>query len=79
MSTIRYQISFTQKIVLDVKDENISKIFAFIEEAHRNCESVLISSLRGQSRSLTVVTAYIMKKYSKSINFKGINGRSTRL
>ncbi|CAD8185386.1 unnamed protein product [Paramecium octaurelia] len=44
--------------------ENIEKINEFIEEANNNGEGVLFFSLRGQSRALTALTAYLMYKYS---------------
>ncbi|CAD8111879.1 unnamed protein product [Paramecium sonneborni] len=47
--------------------ENIEKINQFIETANNNGEGVLFFSLRGQSRALTALTAYLMYKYSWSL------------
>ncbi|CAD8110781.1 unnamed protein product [Paramecium primaurelia] len=53
-----------QKIV---SIENIEKIHNFIETAINNGEGVLFFSLRGQSRALTALTAYLMYKFSWSL------------
>jgi len=55
------------KIVLDVKDEAASAIFDFIEEAHQATESVLVHSVRGQSRATCALAAFIMKRYRWSL------------
>ncbi|KAM3138556.1 hypothetical protein pb186bvf_009308 [Paramecium bursaria] len=46
-----------------VTEENMIQIYEFLENANELGEGVLICSLRGQSRALTVLTAYFMKKY----------------
>jgi len=43
------------------------ELFDFIQEALRESESVLIHSVRGQSRSCCVLIAFMMKKYSWSL------------
>jgi len=40
-----------------------SEIFEFIEEANEVGESVLVHSVRGQSRACCALTAYFMVKY----------------
>mmetsp|Transcript_7183 Transcript_7183/g.15639 ORF Transcript_7183/g.15639 Transcript_7183/m.15639 type:complete len:637 (-) Transcript_7183:192-2102(-) len=49
--------------ILDARDVVANEIFRFIEEALEGAESVLIHSVRGQSRSCCVLSAYMMKKY----------------
>jgi len=53
--------------VLDVKDEASNAIFEFIEEALDATESVLVHSVRGQSRATCCLAAYIMRKYRWSL------------
>ncbi|CAK93474.1 unnamed protein product (macronuclear) [Paramecium tetraurelia] len=53
-----------QKVLFDDKNENVNKIYAFIEECFQQGESCLVHSLRGQSRACCVLAAYFMKKYS---------------
>lgn len=52
---------------MDIKDEAANAIFDFIEEAHQATESVLVHSVRGQSRATCALAAYIMKKYRWSL------------
>mmetsp|Transcript_66114 Transcript_66114/g.158165 ORF Transcript_66114/g.158165 Transcript_66114/m.158165 type:complete len:632 (+) Transcript_66114:103-1998(+) len=52
------------QIILDQRDVVANEIFRFIEDALEGAESVLIHSVRGQSRSCCVLAAYMMKKYS---------------
>jgi protein-tyrosine phosphatase len=49
-------------VVFDAKDEVLNSTFRFTEEALNAGESILIHSVRGQSRSSTIITAYLMKK-----------------
>ncbi|KAL4504475.1 hypothetical protein ABPG72_009921 [Tetrahymena utriculariae] len=51
------------QIILDEKDENISKIYEAIFETVDKGESVLVCSMRGQSRALTLISAFFMKRY----------------
>ncbi|CAK89956.1 unnamed protein product (macronuclear) [Paramecium tetraurelia] len=53
-----------KKVLFDDKNENVNKIYAFIEECFQQGESCLVHSLRGQSRACCVLAAYFMKKYS---------------
>mmetsp|Transcript_94325 Transcript_94325/g.215802 ORF Transcript_94325/g.215802 Transcript_94325/m.215802 type:complete len:158 (-) Transcript_94325:2-475(-) len=52
------------QIIIDNRDIVANELFSFIEEALENSESVLVHSLRGQSRSGCVLAAYLMRKYS---------------
>ena len=53
--------------MLDQKDEASNAIFDFIEEAVEQTESVLVHSVRGQSRATCTLAAYIMRKYRWSL------------
>ncbi|KAL4510729.1 hypothetical protein ABPG72_004883 [Tetrahymena utriculariae] len=55
------------QIIIDDNNENMSLIYEFISRAYENCESVLVCSVRGQSRALTVITAFLMKRYQWSL------------
>ncbi|KAL4464127.1 hypothetical protein ABPG74_006064 [Tetrahymena malaccensis] len=55
------------QIIIDENNENISLIYEFMSRAYENCESVLVCSVRGQSRALTVITAFLMKRYQWSL------------
>lgn len=55
------------QVVLDSKDEASNAIFDFIEEAVEQTESVLVHSVRGQSRATCTLAAYIMRKYRWSL------------
>jgi len=55
------------QIVFDNKGEVVNEIFAFIEDAVKLGEGVLVHSLKGQSRSCCVLTAYFMKRYRWSL------------
>eukprot|EP01017_Pseudomicrothorax_dubius_P016765 TRINITY_DN1896_c0_g2_i1.p1 TRINITY_DN1896_c0_g2~~TRINITY_DN1896_c0_g2_i1.p1 ORF type:complete len:690 (+),score=155.55 TRINITY_DN1896_c0_g2_i1:43-2112(+) len=61
------------QIIFDAKDEVFNKTIAFIEEGLAQGGSVLVHSLRGQSRSSSIVAAYLMQKFSwtlyKSLEF----------
>ena len=52
---------------MDPKDEASNAIFEFIEEAIQATESVLVHSVRGQSRATCGLAAYIMRKYQWSL------------
>ena len=51
----------------DPKDEAAVAIFEFIEEALETTESVLVHSVRGQSRATCALACYIMRKYKWSL------------
>lgn len=55
------------QIVFDNKGEVVNEIFNFIEDAVKLGEGVLVHSLKGQSRSCCVLTAYFMKRYRWSL------------
>ncbi|CAD8207566.1 unnamed protein product [Paramecium octaurelia] len=44
-------------------NDTVNEIYQFIEQAHSNGESVLVHSVRGQSRSCCALAAYFMRKY----------------
>jgi protein-tyrosine phosphatase len=64
---------FSMQMLLDPRDEAANAIFEFIEEALEQTESVLVHSVRGQSRATCALAAYIMRKYKwtllKSLEF----------
>jgi protein-tyrosine phosphatase len=55
------------QIVLDTSDKNFSNIYSFIEKGLETGESILVHSVRGVSRCVCVVTAYLIKKYQWSL------------
>ena len=68
-----YWLDAESQVLFDAKDDVLKRVFAFVEKAAAAGESVLIHSVRGQSRSACVVLAYLMKKYrwcySKALQF----------
>ncbi|XXG83478.1 hypothetical protein AAC387_Pa10g1218 [Persea americana] len=58
--------------VLDSPDTNLEQhfdeCFNFIDEAKRLGGRVLVHCFAGKSRSVTIVVAYLMKKYHKSLS-----------
>ncbi|XP_019709354.1 dual specificity protein phosphatase 1 isoform X1 [Elaeis guineensis] len=58
--------------VLDTPDTNLQEYFdecfSFIDEARRAGGGVLVHCFAGRSRSVTVITAYLMKKYHMSLS-----------
>lgn len=59
-----YWVDADNQIILDQRDVVPNEVFRFIEEALEGAESVLVHSVRGQSRSCCLLSAYLMKKYS---------------
>lgn len=59
-----YWLDHDHQVILDTKDVVANECFHFLEEALKSAESILIHSVRGQSRSSVVLAAYIMKKYN---------------
>ena len=59
-----YWVDTDSQTILDRRDVVSNELFQFIEEALENSESVLVHSVRGQSRSCCVLAAYMMRKYS---------------
>ena len=44
------------------QDSTINRVCHFVDEALENAEGVLIHSVRGSSRSCTILVAYLVKK-----------------
>lgn len=55
------------QVILDSSDKNLSSVFNFIEQGLESGESVLVHSVRGVSRCVCIITAYLMKKYMWSL------------
>jgi hypothetical protein len=55
------------QILFDQQDRVADQIFDFIEVAAEQTESVLVHSVRGQSRASCVLACYLMRKYSWSL------------
>ena len=55
------------QVLLDSSDKNFSLFYTFIEKGLETGESVLVHSVRGVSRCVSVVTAYLIKKYQWSL------------
>lgn len=55
------------QIILDNSDKNLNMIYQFIEQGLETGESILVHSVRGVSRCVCIVTAYLMKKYMWSL------------
>ncbi|XP_008807219.2 dual specificity protein phosphatase 1B-like isoform X2 [Phoenix dactylifera] len=58
--------------VLDTPDTNLQEYFdecfSFIDEAKRAGGGVLVHCFAGRSRSVTIIAAYLMKKYQMSLS-----------
>lgn len=54
-------------MLFDKEDRVTSQIFDFIEKANEHAESVLVHSVRGQSRASSVLACYLMRKYRWSL------------
>lgn len=55
------------QILFDAQGKVTDQIFDFIESATATAQSVLVHSVRGQSRSSCVLATYIMRKYRWSL------------
>ncbi|KAL4492919.1 hypothetical protein ABPG72_020698 [Tetrahymena utriculariae] len=53
-----------QQILFDEQDEILNEIVKFIDEAAEAGESILVHSVKGQSRACCVLASYFMKKYN---------------
>lgn len=53
--------------MLDPADHIPDETFSFIEQALSKTESILIHSVKGQSRSCTILGAYLMRRYRWSL------------
>jgi len=51
------------QVILDTDDKVADQCFDFIEEAMTKGDSILIHSVRGQGRTCTVLSAYMIRKY----------------
>ena len=56
------------QIILDLRNQVVTEVIEFISRSLEVGESVLIFSQRGKSRCITLITAYLMKTYSWSLN-----------
>ena len=56
------------QVLFEGRDDRVKQLFQFIEQASQRGESVLVHSVRGQNRCICVVAAYMMKKYSWSLD-----------
>lgn len=66
--TINFEwLDSDDEVILDPSDTNFHSICHFMDEAYARHEGVLVCSLRGQSRALTIITAYLIKKYKWSL------------
>ena len=64
-------LDIENQIIFDTKDTAAKAIFDFIENAKKKYESVLVHSIRGQSRSSSALVAYFMRKFRWSM-FKSL-------
>jgi len=55
------------QILFDQNNRVTDQIFQFIDDANEQTESVLVHSVRGQSRASCVLATYLMKKYRWSL------------
>lgn len=55
------------QVLFDTNNKVTDQIFEFIDTAAQRCQSVLVHSVRGQSRSSCVLATYLMRKYNWSM------------
>jgi len=55
------------QMLFDREDKTTKNIYDFIESAGKKSESVLVHSVRGQSRAASVLAVYFMRKYRWSM------------
>ena len=65
------------QILFDQNDKTTKSIFDFIEVAAKKSESVLVHSVRGQSRAASTLACYLMRKYRWSL-FKTLEFLNSR-
>jgi protein-tyrosine phosphatase len=53
--------------LFEQSDKTTNEIFSFIEDAMEKFESILVHSVRGQSRASCVIASYLMRKYRWSL------------
>ncbi|KRW99053.1 hypothetical protein PPERSA_11654 [Pseudocohnilembus persalinus] len=51
------------QVLFDPRNETVNEILDFVNEAHEQGESVLVHSVRGQSRACCVLASFFMMKY----------------
>jgi protein-tyrosine phosphatase len=54
-------------MLFDPADKTANDIFNFIDDAMTQYESVLVHSVRGQSRASCVIATFLMRKYKWSL------------
>lgn len=59
-----YWLDHDTQVLWDNRDEILSQIYDFIETALKLGESILVHSVKGQSRCICVLSAYMMKKFN---------------
>jgi protein-tyrosine phosphatase len=55
------------QVLFDTADKATKQIFEFVEKAQKRSQSVLVHSVRGQSRAASVLAVYLMRKYRWSM------------
>jgi protein-tyrosine phosphatase len=55
------------QMLFDRQEKTTRQIFDFIEAAQKRSESVLVHSVKGQSRASSVLAVYLMRKYRWSM------------
>lgn len=55
------------QLLFDKNDKTTRQIYEFIEQAVRKSESVLVHSVKGQSRAASVLAVYLMRKFRWSM------------
>ena len=56
------------QIILDIRNIVVTEVMEFVDKCADLGESVLIHSYRGRSRCITLLTAYLIRKYNWSLN-----------
>lgn len=72
-----YWFDQDNQVLFDMEDKIAYEIFNFIEEALVRAESVLVHSVRGQSRASAVLAVYFMQKYKWTL-FKTLEFLNSR-
>ena len=55
------------QVLFDSNDKTTKNIYDFIEGAAKKSESILVHSVRGQSRAASALACYLMRKYRWSL------------
>lgn len=55
------------QVLFDQNDKTTKNIYDFVELAAKKSESVLVHSVRGQSRAASALACYLMRKYRWSL------------